>query len=307
MELARRFALAVVVVLLAASTACGGDEAGSGRAPVVLAGQSFTEADIVNQLYAQLLEKAGFRARIKKVGARQLYLGPLGKGAVQLAADNLSATTEQLNRDAHGPDAAPVASADVDATHAKLTELGKDAGITPLDPTRAEDGIAFAVTRQYAAQHHLKTLSDLGRLGRPIALAAGTPCAERDDCAKGLQSVYGIKLSRVEPLLSGSSDTLDALRRGQVQLAQVTTTDGSLAGLGVVTLRDDKSWQRAENLVPLLNTAWLDRHPRARPILNRLANVLTTADLARLNGQVDVSGRSPREVAQAYLESKGLL
>ena len=226
---------------------------------------------------------------------------------MQLAADTLSATTEQLNRDVHGADAAPVATADVAATHAKLIDLGGDAGITPLAPTRAEDGIAFAVTRQYAAQHHLQTLSDLGRRGRPVALAAGTPCAERDDCAKGLQSVYGIKLSRVEPLLSGSSDTLDALRGGQVQLAQVTSTDGSLAGLGVVTLRDDKSWQRAENLVPLVNTAWLKRHPSARPVLNRLAKVLTTADLARLNGQVDVSGRSPREVAQAYLVAKGLL
>ena len=111
----------------------------------------------------------------------------------------------------------------------------------------------------------------------------------------------------MEPLLSGSSDTLDALRRGQVQLAQVTSTDGSLAGLGVVTLRDDKSWQRAENLVPLAQHRLARAPPRARPILNRLANVLTTADLARLNGQVDVSGRSPREVAQAYLESKGLL
>ena len=111
----------------------------------------------------------------------------------------------------------------------------------------------------------------------------------------------------MEPLLSGSADTLDALRRGQVQLAQVTSTDGSLAGLGLVVLRDDKSWQRAENLVPLANTAWLERNPRARPVLDRLATVLTTADLARLNGQVDVSGRSPREVAQAYLKSKGLL
>ncbi len=307
MKHARRFALAVVALLLAATSACGGEKAETGRDPVVIAGQSFTESDIVNQLYAQLLDKAGFRARIKKVGARQLYLDPLGKGSVQLAADTLSATTEQLNRDAHGKDAAPVASADVAATHAKLTELGKEAGITPLEPTRAEDGIAFAVTRQYAAQHHLETLSDLGRLGRPVALAAGTPCAERDDCARGLQSVYGIELSRVEPLLSGSSDTLDALRRGQVQLAQVTSTDGSLAGLGVVTLRDDRSWQRAENLLPLVNTDWLERHPRARPVLDGLATVLTTADLARLNGQVDVSGRSPREVAQAYLESKGLL
>ena len=81
---ARSIVLAVMALLLAATSACSGDETATGRAPVVIAGQSFTESDILNQLYAQLLDQEGFRARIEKVGARQLYLGPLGKGSVQL-------------------------------------------------------------------------------------------------------------------------------------------------------------------------------------------------------------------------------
>ena len=41
--------------------------------------------------------------------------------------------------------------------------------------------------------------------------------------------------------------------------------------------------------------------------LNQLASVLTTEDLARLNAQVDAERQQAADVAQAYLEEKGLI
>lgn len=40
--------------------------------------------------------------------------------------------------------------------------------------------------------------------------------------------------------------------------------------------------------------------------LDRLGEVLTTADLAAMNRQVDSARRLPADVARAYLEDKGL-
>ena len=48
-----------------------------------------------------------------------------------------------------------------------------------------------------------------------------------------------------------------------MQLGQVGTTDGSLEQLGLVVLEDDKNWQNAENLVPVVNSAWLEDNPKA--------------------------------------------
>ena len=121
-------------------------------------------------------------------------------------------------------------------------------------------------------------LSDLGRLRQPVALAASPDCAERPDCAEGLENVYGVKLSKVEPLGSGTPDTKAALVRGQVQLAQVATTDAQV-GTDLVLLADDRHMLDAANVVPLVNSAWLSHHRRARAALDRLADVLTTEDL----------------------------
>ena len=200
---------------------------------------------------------------MKNLGARDIYLGPLEKGDVQVSADYLSSLTEALNRKINGDDAAPVATPDVQSTVAQLKTFGEQEGITPLEPAEAEDANAYAVTKDYAEKNNLKTLSDLGKLGKPIALAANSDCSERPDCGKGLTSVYGIKLSKIEPLGFGSPDTKNALTKGEVQLGQVGTTDGSLEQAGIVVLEDDKNWQNAENLVPVVNSAWLKKNPKA--------------------------------------------
>ena len=301
-------AVAALLVLLG-SSACDNSDAPrkAQDKTVMLVGQNFTEADILTQLYKTLLDQQGFETHVKKLGARDLYLGELEKGQVQVAADYLSSFTETLNRKANGDTATPVASPDVKLTLARLKGFGEDDGITPLEPTQAQDGKAYAVTRAYAEKHHLTTLSDLGKLGMPVALAADPGCSDRPDCAKGLSSVYGIKVTRVEPLGIGSQETKNALLKGEVQLAQVSSSDGTLDRAGLVLLRDDKSWQNAENVVPVVNSAWLKTHPKAEAALNQLATVLTTADLRAMNAKVDGQHLEAKEVAQEYLKDKGLL
>ena len=306
---ARRLLVGLMALpLLLGATACGSDNFKSGGgSTVTIVGQKFTEADIMTQLYKLLLEKAGFKTDVKKLGARDIYLGPLEKGDVQISADYLSSMTEALNRKANGDNAAPVASPDQAKTLEELKKLGQKYGITALEPAGAEDANAYAVTKQYAQQNHLTTLSDLGKLGKPVALAANSDCPDRADCAKGLASVYGIKLSKVEPLGFDSPDTKNALKKGEVQVGQVATSDGSLDGLGLVILQDDKNWQNAENLVPVVNAKWLKANPKAQAALDKLSGVLTTADLTALNAKVDGERQQASTVAQDYLKSKGLI
>ncbi|HET8561589.1 MAG TPA: ABC transporter substrate-binding protein [Marmoricola sp.] len=305
----RRLLLALLVVPLALTAACGGgfNTASGSGGTVVIVGQKFTEADIMTQLYKQLLDHAGFQTEVKNLGTRDVYLDPLEKGDVMVSADYLSSMTDALNKKVNGENAPSVASPDTAATLAKLKQLGSKLGITPLQPAKAEDANAYAVTKQFAAQHHLKTLSDLGRLGQPIALAAASDCPERSDCKLGLEKVYGIKISKVEPLGFDSPETKSALSQGEVQLGQVATTDATLDGLGLVILTDDKNWQNAENLVPVVNSKWLKANPKAADALNKLSDVLTTKDLMTMNAKVDAQRMQASVVAQEYLKQKGLV
>jgi osmoprotectant transport system substrate-binding protein len=313
----RRLAAAMVTPLvMLAACAQGGEDAletdpgGSGdggKGGVVVAYQDYTEMSIMAEMYAALLEDLGYKPTLKGVTDRAIYAGELEDGKVDLAPEYASSMTEFLNREANGPDAEPVASPDLQTTMSELNDLAKPKNMTPLDPAKAEDANAFAVTQEFSQNNDVTTLSDLGGLGKPIALAAAPDCPDRPDCQKGLESVYGLEIGKFEPLGFGTPQTKNALTEGEVDLGQVGTSDGQIDQLELVVLEDDKEWQNAENLVPILNTEFLDANPEAESALNKLSAVLTTDDLKTLNARVDAERQLPEDVAKEYLQEKGLL
>ena len=307
-------AVAVTPLVLLAACGDGGSDAlnggsgdGSGGGEVVIAHQAYTEMEIMAQMYAGILEDAEYSPTLQPVDTRDLYVKPLSSGKVDVVPDYASSMTEFLNLDANGADAEPVSSPDVEETIAQLEKLGADYGIEPLEPAEAEDANAYAVTQEFSEQNDVTTLSDLGELGEPINLAAAPDCPERSDCQLGLESVYGIEVSGFEPLGFGTVQTKDALESGEVDLGQVGTSDGSLETYGLVVLEDDKNWQNAENLTPVVNSDFLAENPDVADALNELSGVLTTEDLKSLNAQVDVDRMLAEDVAATYLEDKGLV
>ncbi|HET6166445.1 MAG TPA: ABC transporter substrate-binding protein [Marmoricola sp.] len=303
-SLARKILIALVAIPVMFTAACGGD---SGGGKVVIVGQKFTEADIMTQLYKALLDDAGFSTSVKNLGARDIYLGPLGKGDVQISADYLSSMTEALNRKANGDSAPKVASPDEQATLTELNKLASKDGLTALEPAKAEDANAFAVTKDFAEKNHLTTLSDLGASGLSVKLGGNSDCPQRPDCQKGLEDTYGIKVSGFEPTGFGSQATKDDLVKGVTQIGSVGTTDATLDSLGLVILTDDKHLQNAENLVPIVNSDWLKDHEDAKTALDKLSSVLTTEDLTTLIGKVDLDREKASDVAKQYLKDKGLI
>ncbi|HEU4514568.1 MAG TPA: ABC transporter substrate-binding protein [Nocardioidaceae bacterium] len=285
----------------------GGNGNSGGGGEVVIAYQDYTEMSIMAEMYAALLEAEGYEPTLKGVGDRAIYAGQLASGDVDVAPEYVSSMTEYLNREINGPDAEPVASPDVEETMAQLEELAAEKNMTPLQPAQAEDANAFAVTQQFSDENQVTTLSDLGELGKPIALAAAPDCPDRPDCQGGLEEVYGIQISDFEPLGFGSPQTKDALTSGEVQLGQVGTSDGQIEQLELVVLEDDKDWQNAENLVPVVSTDFLEQNPEVEGILNGLSDVLTTEDLMRLNAAVDAERQLASDVAEDYLQEKGLI
>jgi osmoprotectant transport system substrate-binding protein len=300
--LVRRTLVALLAVPLLLAAGCGG---GGGK--VVIVGQKFTEADIMTQLYKAVLDHEGYDTSVRNLGARDIYLGPLSKGDVTISADYLSSMTEALNRKENGDSASKVASPDEAATLTQLNKLAAKEGLTALQPAKAEDANAFAVTKQFADSNHITSLSDLGASGLSVKLGGNSDCPQRADCQKGLEDTYGIKVSGFEPTGFGSQATKDDLVKGVTQIGSVGTTDATLEKLGLVILTDDKHLQNAENLVPIVNSKWLKDNDKAKKALDKLSAVLTTEDLTAMIGKVDLDREKAADVAKAYLKDKGLI
>ncbi|MEU6210040.1 ABC transporter substrate-binding protein [Streptomyces sp. NPDC090085] len=311
-------ALALTVSL----AACGGDsleqskEAGGsaepgsgGKGSLVIGAAGFTESNVLAELYAQILGDAGYGTSVKTVNNRELYEPSLEKGEIDVVPEYAATLAEFLNAKVNGPKAPeekPVASSDVAATVAGLERLAGPLGLKVLPAGAAVDQNAFAVTKEFARKNNLKTLSDLGKSGLKVKIAAGDECSVRPFCAPGLTGTYGIQVSGVDPKGVGTPQAKQAVKDGVDQLVLTTTTDATLDTFDLVLLEDDKKLQNADNVLPVVNAKDAGA-PEIAAALDRLTKVLTTADLIELNRKVDAERAKPADAAKAYLESKGLL
>ncbi|WP_406510621.1 ABC transporter substrate-binding protein [Streptomyces sp. NBC_00212] len=266
----------------------------------------FTESDVLAQMYALLLGEAGYSTKILSVTNREIYEPALESGQIDVVPEYAATFADWLNAKAHGPDAKPVGSPDLNRTMTALRALATPRGLTVLDPGRAVDQNAFAVAESYAREHHLKTLSDLGAAKLPVRLAAGDECVQRPYCEPGLKKTYGIDVTAVDPKGVGTTQAKQAVQSGQDQMVLTTTTDATLSAFGLVLLADDKHLQNADYIVPVVNRSRAGS-TGVTGALDKLNTVLTTADLASLNEQVDSWRRLPQDVARNYLKSKHLI
>ncbi|MBJ7356953.1 ABC transporter substrate-binding protein [Nocardioides sp.] len=317
MRMLRTLSLAAAGALILATAGCGddledpetgsGDSGGGDKGSVVVGGQDFTESQILAAIYEKLLANEGYDVETKLVTTRDVYLPELAGGDVDIVPDYLAGITDFLNSEANGPDAELVSSNDVDETLAALEPLAEAKGIAILPPSEATNQNAFFVTTEFAEANDLETLSDFAALGQPIKLGGPEDCAGRADCQGGLESVYGFEITELVPLGFGSPQVKDAVLNGEVQLGETGTTDGTLGEMGLTLLEDDKAIQPAQNLTPAVNAEFLADNPDLEDLFNELSDALTTEDLAEMNVKVDLERQKPEDVAEEFLEGKGLL
>ena len=227
---------------------------GFAQEPITIGSKIDTEGSVLAQIIRLLLEQEGYTVDITSVSAREVYLPALERGEVDVVPEYAATLAEYLNKEANGPQAPPIASNDAEATVAAMQPLTQAKGLVLLEPAQAQDSNGYYVAKTFADEHDLTTLTDLGALGQPVTIAAGDECMERPFCAPGLTTTYGIEVTGVTGDGFGSLTGKQKVLNGQAQLGTTGTTDGTLPGLGLVLLEDDKKLQAADNLIPLCIT-----------------------------------------------------
>ncbi len=102
---------------------------------------------------------------------------------------------------------------------------------------------------------------------------------------------------------TGGPVTVNALKRGQVQAADLFTTDPSIEANDFVILEDPKSNFAAQNVVPIINKA--KASAGVKDALNQVQAKLTTEGLGELVGKVQNDKEDPKDVATKWLDDNG--
>jgi osmoprotectant transport system substrate-binding protein len=226
-DLERQSAEDVAAAWVEQSGVTEGLEQGSG--PIAVGGANFTESVILANVYADVLNAAGFEASVREVGSRDLYLKALTEGTeIQAFPEYLATATEFLE----GDDAHQVASGDVDETLKALAPLAQAAGLAFGEPSDAVDQNAFAVTTAFAEKLDVSTLSELADACDDNSLILGGPteCPTRPYCQIGLEDTYGLHFASFQEYGdTGGPLTKAAIQQGEVSIGLVFSSDGALA------------------------------------------------------------------------------
>jgi osmoprotectant transport system substrate-binding protein len=186
-------------------------------------------------------------------------------------------------------------------------------GITWLPPAEMNNTYAMAVRSEAVPDlGGISTLSGIAEL--PVE--ERTFCIEaefnsRPDGMSGMLESYGIPRGSGVPNSNiGIYDTgavYAATNRGACNFGEVFTTDGRIEALDLTVLEDDKNYFPAYNAAVNVNTETLTEYPKIADVFAPITDALTNDVMRDLNGQVDVEGKEPADVAFNWMVELGFI
>jgi osmoprotectant transport system substrate-binding protein len=280
------------------ASAGGGGDGGGSRGQLTVGSESFPEAQIVGEMYAQVLEGAGYEVeRQLNIDTREIRLPAMERGDIDVSPEYLASLLSVV-------DPQTTASTDPAEVTEQLEAPLSEMGLKVLEFSEAVDTNAFVVTPQTGQDNDLSAVSDLQPVASEMTLGGPAECPKRPFCIPGLKKTYGVEFADFKALEYGPA-TVAALESGAVDVALLFSTDPIVADRGLVVLEDDKDLQAADNITPLIRED--AESPDLVKALNEVSAALTTDEITDLNAQVAVEQEDPADVAGAYLEDKGIL
>lgn len=120
-----------------------------------------------------------------------------------------------------------------------------------------------------------------------------------------LEEAYKFHFNEVYEMTVGL--THEALRAGDVDVAQGFATDGKIKELDLFILEDDLALFPAYHPAPVIREEVLEYYPEITEIMAKIAAELDTETMIYLNYLVDLKGRDPETVARHWLLNVGLI
>ncbi len=300
MNLTRRSALAGLAasgIAAAALASCGKADSTKIR----IGSKNFTEELFLGELYAQVLEGAGFHVERKlNLGGTEIAMAALQRGELDCYPEYTGTALLNVLK-------LPLQT-DPQAIYTTVQrEYASRFKLDWLKPSPFNDTQALATTPALAAKYRMRTLSDLARLAPQLRLGAVPEFVKRVDALPGLQKTYGGFQFKSTRLLD-SGIKYKALLHGDVDVVVAFSTEGAIAANGLVLFADDKRFWPTYNVAPVVRTETLTAYPGIRAHLDAIAPLLTDEAIRAINQSIDgPAKKDPEDVARAFIKEHGLL
>jgi osmoprotectant transport system permease protein len=174
-----------------------------------------------------------------------------------------------------------------------------------LNPFGFNNTYAMTVRGDEAMRRGWETLTDLAAEAGGLSAGFTAEFAERPDGYPGLREAYSLRFAEVKDL--DPSLMYEAIARREVDVICAFATDGRIVAYDLKPLVDDSHYFPPYHAAPVVRGDALRGQPELREALAPLAGLLDNDTMRRLNSEVDLEKRLPREVVRDFLTSKGLV
>ena len=288
----------------AASTgASTAPSAAGAKADIRIGSDNFYESKLMGEIYAQVLENAGYKVERKfGLGSRQERIPTMDAGQIDLVAEYVGSGLGFYDKTKISGDGA----ANATALQAALTPKN----ITVLGISPGQDTNAFVVRAEDSTSKNLKKMSDLAAVQDTIKWGLPSDCDTNPLCSGALKD-YGINYPPKQRTALGACDVpmAQALEGKAIDLAELCSTQPAIVQFGFVVLEDDKKTQPAENIAPLVRNDYLAKVDAAafKALLDAASAKVTTDALTQMGKEVAIDQKDVKDVAAAFLKAQGLI
>lgn len=300
----KMLAAAGLVLIPAVLSACDTGGGTANNRKVVVSSKGFTEAALLGEMYAQVLENAGIPVERKlNLGTETVAQAALEKGGADGGIDLYPEYTSTGLTTILGAEPIYDPTQVYDEVKKQYKEKFK---ITWLDASPMNDTQAMVTSKEVSERLGIKSLDDLCRKAGEVTLAAVPEFKERPDALPLLQKTYG-GCEFKEIKVMEANLRYQALLNKDVDIAQAFSTDGQIAGNDLVLLEDPKNYGLPYNVAPVVRDDVLAMYPKIAEELNKLSPKITNEEIAALNWEVDGKKREVADVAKEWLKKQGMV
>jgi osmoprotectant transport system substrate-binding protein len=296
----------LALAMFAGACSSGGDNNAGGGTPapaakgtlVVGVSGAFAENQLVAEMYAQVLENAGYTVK------RELDIKSRDVGNAALASGKLDLKPEYTGFDLPLYDKNAPTNGDPATVAQALSDAVASAGLVTYAYSPANSTNVFVTTPDTASKNNLTDMSSLAPVAGQMTLGAYADCPTADFCIPGLKKTYGITFGDFKPLDPGAP-TVAALDSGAIDVGELFSLDPTITDKGYTVLTDDKNLQADGNFIPVVRKEVASTELGS--LLDSVTTKLTDENMRTMVGEVQNQHQDVGDVAKKFLTDQGIL
>lgn len=290
----------IIAVLLAASVIAIPYFSGQ-KKEITIAGKLGAEPEILINMYKYVIEdETDLKVNVKpNMGKTSFLFNALKSGNIDIYPEFTGTVLETFLQE-------KAKSRDEKAVYEQARDgIAKKYDMTYLPPMKYNNTYALAISPKFAKDNKVENISDLEDVTDQLKVGFTLEFKDRGDGYKGIEKLYGIhfpNIKTMEPKLRYS-----AYKQGDINLLDAYSTDSEIRQYKLKVLQDDKHLFPPYQGAPLMLTKTIKKYPELKKPLSKLSNIITDDEMRQMNYEVNVNGKSAKEVAKNFLEKKGII